>query len=150
MYSFSSSFFSPLLITTVFLRTICWDAHAAIYTVYCILQGPGSKRLSTMLPQSTLYHEGAKHLVRNDIAYKSSNDILTNRQVFNTALQLITRAEAGFNDIVYVMIECCMCTAMTYFNSYSILSVSAHIVLSRCIHYILISVFSTIYSILQS
>ena len=45
-----------------------------------MMEGPGSVRLTSLLPKSTLYHEGARHLLRNDQPYLTSGDILTDRQ----------------------------------------------------------------------
>ena len=43
-------------------------------------EGPGSHRLSSMIPSSTLYHQGAQFLVKNDFPLAKSYDILTDRQ----------------------------------------------------------------------
>lgn len=59
-----------------------------------MLEGPGSHRLSTMIPKSTLYHEGSKHLVRNDVEYRRSDDILTNRQT-DEAIRVMSESTAA-------------------------------------------------------
>ena len=59
-----------------------------------MMEGPGSPRLTKLLPQQNLYREGAKYLIRNDTAYSplslKQNEILTDRQVFNHISHLFT------------------------------------------------------------
>jgi membrane-anchored protein YejM (alkaline phosphatase superfamily) len=43
-------------------------------------EGPSSPRLTSLIPKSLLYHQGAKHLVRNDHEYFPTDEILTDRQ----------------------------------------------------------------------
>ena len=43
-------------------------------------EGPGSQRLASLLPSSTLYHRGAQHLIRNDAPHTKSRNTLTDRQ----------------------------------------------------------------------
>ena len=43
-------------------------------------EGPGSHRLSVMLPKKSLYKDGSNHLYRNDELYKKSGRNLSYRQ----------------------------------------------------------------------
>lgn len=43
-------------------------------------EGPGSQRLATLLPSSTLYHRGSQHLIRNDAPHTKTSNSLTDRQ----------------------------------------------------------------------
>lgn len=65
-----------------------------------MLEGQGSIRLSALIPKSTLYHQGSQHLIRNDLPYRPSSDILTNRQT-DEAIRIM-KESVGQNKSFYI------------------------------------------------
>jgi len=68
-------------------------------------EGLDSYRLKTMIPKSTLYHEGAKYLVRNEEPYTKSNDILTNRQADEAIRVMNETVASGKNFFIHLWFD---------------------------------------------
>ena len=45
-----------------------------------MMEGPDSPRLKMLLTSRSLYSHGSKYLLRNDVPYAASNEVLTDRQ----------------------------------------------------------------------
>ena len=69
-----------------------------------MMEGPESPRLKMLLPSKSLYSRGSKYLLRNDIPYASSDEVLTDRQTRETIRimrETVSRGKNFFIQLAY-------------------------------------------------